>query len=719
MKLIKSLFGRKNIVIYSCVIDDSPVFYWQGVIYVTSLIEIAKVEPKRIYVHLINKNSAFESFLEKKGVNKVFITPWGDKKYCNKLQQLETPQLQKADFVFLCDADIAVVEDIAKNISFDEVIGKIVDFDNPDLDKLKSVFDHFNLSYPLENSDTLNNQPTFDGNFNGGLYGIPGKLIKNFGIRWKYWAEQLLNSDYICQVMDEKIIHIDQISFCMALQESKAPYRKLDVSYNCPMHLKEIKSLQNRLKVKPSVLHYHANITSVGLLENTGDALIDDVVNKINEVLKKNHDNELFWNFRYRVNPELGSGVGSRGELTVYKVTLLKSIGIQNNVDLLDVGCGDLEITKQLNLSKYTGVDISDEVLIQAEESFQNGEFYHSVRDKDKITNSDTVLCLDVLIHQQSKESYENLIKLLIEKTNKRLIVSGYRKSPDKSHMCFYYEDVVASLEKENVFKYIFKIGNYRGLDVIVADKGELERQPNNLNDIENNQLITFLNEYEKIDAELLFESVYVSRGLFGWYTKHLPRIYEYPWLLNEVGRDLNGKIVADFGAGVTPLPVLLSLRGAHVITIDNNEMSRSLSSINKANEWGYFDYSKIDTEIQSINESLTKNTFQEDYIDIWYSISVVEHMPAAIRREILSIMYGTLKSEGKLLLTVDLSRNSNALWNKSGGQQVESPDEHGTLNDVLIELKLLGFINIEIDVVKIPDTEMVDIATIRADVDK
>jgi 2-polyprenyl-3-methyl-5-hydroxy-6-metoxy-1,4-benzoquinol methylase len=717
-----NLFKKKKVhpkINYSCVIDDSPVFYWQGVIFVTSLIEIAKVEPKNIYIHLVEKNSAFESFLESKGVNKVFITPWGDKKYCNKLQQLNTPQLQNADFVFLCDADIAFLEDISKKISFDKVVGKTVDFDNPTLDKLKSIFDHFDLEHPKENLDTLNVQPTFDGNFNGGLYGIPGVLVKEFGERWKSWAEKLLESDFVAQELGGKVIHIDQLSFCMALKESKSSYRKLDLTYNCPTHIENITSLASQIKSGPRALHYHSKLSPIGLLEPSGLPLVDSSIDKVNAALKKIYENELFWNFIYRVNPELGSGIGSRGEIAAYKLNILKGIGIESKASVLDIGCGDLEIIKQLDLTHYTGVDLSNEALDNAKKSHPNYSFFHLLTDVNKIEKANTVLCLDVLIHQQSKENYEQLIKLLVNNTVKRLVISGYRNSADKSHMCFFHEDLVTSLKKENIFKYVFKIGEYRGLDLIVADKGELEKQPQNPNDIENEHLVSFLNEYKEIDDELLFESVCFSRGLFGWYTKHLPRIYEYPWLLKEVGRDLNGITIADFGAGVTPLPVLLSMRGANVITVDNNEMHRTLSSINKANEWGFFDYSTIDAGVQSINESLSTNTFQEKYIDIWYSISVVEHMPAEIRRDIFSIMFNTLKSNGKLLLTVDLIKKSKALWNKSGGQQVESPADHGTLDGIVLELESLGFTNVEICVIQMPETESVDIATISADVNK
>jgi len=716
MKLLRNIFKQNKKSVYSCVIDNSPKFYWQGMIFVTSLIEVAKVDPKCIYIHLLEKNTAFEDFLERKGVNKVFITSWGDKKYCNKLQQIETVGLQKADFVFLCDADIAVLDNLSEFVGDNEIVGKTVDYDNPNINKLKLLFKYFNLAYPLENSEAFTGQPTFDGNFNGGLYGIPGRLIRNFGCRWKCWAEKLLQSHEVAHILAEKIVHIDQVSFCMALQESKIPYRKLNISFNCPTHVKEFTFLQEKLKRPPSVLHFHSNLSSIGLLHKIGFTLVDDSINKVNCSLKKNYESELFWNFRYRVNPLIGSGIGSRGETAAYKVKLLKGIGIERDASILDIGCGDIEVIKQLNLLKYTGVDLSSEALKQAKKKFPQHSFFHLKHDASKIAKSNTVLCLDVLIHQQSQEDYDNLISLLVNKTAKRLIVSGYRGGADKSHMCFFHEDIVASLKKTNAFKYVYKIGGYRGLDVIIADKGELSRQQQNPNDIDNKNLETFLNEYHDIDSELLFESACISRGIFGWYTKHQPRMYEYPWLLEKIGGNLQDKHVADFGAGVTPLPVLLSLRGANVVTLDNNEVTLPISSIQKANEWGYFDYSAIDSSIISLNESLTTKTFKEATLDAWYSISVVEHMPSETRREIFSIMYNSLKLNGKLLLTVDLEKKSKQLWNKVCGQQVENPLFHGSLDTIVLELKKLGFMNIKTDFIGMPNIERVDIATISAE---
>lgn len=87
--------------------------------------------------------------------------------------------------------------------------------------------------------------------------------------------------------------------------------------------------------------------------------------------------------------------------------------------------------------------------------------------------------------------------------------------------------------------------------------------------------------------------------------------------------------------------------------------------------------------------------------------------MSADVRRGILSIMYNTLKNNGELLLTVDLEKRSNNLWNMAAGKQVEDPLNHGALDSITLELESLGFVDVKVAIVSMPDTERVDIATI------
>jgi len=537
MKLFKYFLKKR--VVYSCVIDDKAKFYSQGYKFVKSLIEIAKVEADRIYIHLTTKNIEFENFLHDNGVNIKYIEKWGDKTYCNKLQQLETIELQKADYVYFCDVDIIILEDLdklAKEKKY-HIVGKTVDFDNPSLDILKKIYDIYDISHPYISSNTINNNPTFENNFNGGLYGISSKKLKNFSETWKYYASDMLNSSEIKELLKEKINHIDQISFSLALNKLQYKYNLLDYIYNCPTHIKD--NIDNKIKSNVKVIHYHSNISKLGLLNNVENKLINNSINIINSLLK-------------------------------------------------------------------------------------------------------------------------------------------------------------------NDIKGLFK-ANQIGLNRVKA--------PNDIYDI------TILDSIKKdeINKNLLLESVEVSRACFGWFTKHYPRVYEYPWLIENIDIDLKDKVVADFGAGISALPIQLSLRGAKVYTIDNHTIIRDLKSMHNVNEWGFFDYSILDKNITSINKSLTTTTFQSSSIDIWYSISVVEHLHSEVRSIIFEIIKNTLKNNGLLLLTIDLIKGSNDLWNMVSGKIVEEQENHGTLDSFIQELEILGFIIESAQTIRMPKDERVDISMIKA----
>lgn len=716
MKLIKSLFKKsqkQKKVYYSCVIDDNPKFYWQGCIFINILTKLAKVDGSRIFVHLTQKNIQFGNFLKENGVNIKYIEPWGDKKYCNKLQQLETKELQQADYVFFCDADIAIVEDLSKLAEQypDKILGKIVDFDNPSIEKLKQIYDLLEVEYPKISTDTLTNAETFEGNFNGGLYGLPSKYIKQFAKSWKGFATQMLESKEIENILEDKINHIDQISFSLALKKLNLEYELLGYEYNCPTHIKNIDMLKTRLHTKVKVIHYHNNLSNTGLLNSVENPYVKEAITKVNQVISKNFNNALFWSYRYATNPELGSGVGSRGSVAEYKLKLLKNLGVEKEASLLDVGCGDLEIVKNLSLQNYTGTDISSEAISKAKVTFPQFEFYNFELEKEKIESADTVICLDVLIHQPTQKNYEELIEFVVSHATNRVIISGYEKTNDASHMCFFYENIRETLEKTGLFKYVFKVGEYRGLGVYVADKGKLQEKQTS-NDIENSTIDNAL-KIKNIDKDLLLETIIFSRNSFQWYTKHYPRLYEYPWLLEKLGRDLKGLKIADFGAGVTPLPLQLAQREAQVFTVDKHEIKRDIKTIDKANEWGFFDYSILDDNIISYNQALDNNTFEKNSLDVWYSISVVEHMPAVVRRAIFKIMADSLKANGRLFLTIDLVKDSTKLWNMAEGKIVEDEEEHGTLDSFIKELEVLGFKITEKEVYKMPKDEKVDIAMI------
>jgi len=184
---------------------------------------------------------------------------------------------------------------------------------------------------------------------------------------------------------------------------------------------------------------------------------------------------------------------------------------------------------------------------------------------------------------------------------------------------------------------------------------------------------------------ELLISLVDTSRKYIGWYTTQRSRSFEYPWIAAQLG-NAAGKRIVDIGAGCSPLPLHLADAGAQVTTID---YSPAVPSKNIRSEWGFLNYKELNPSMTSINADAT--TVELKDIDVVYSVSAMEHMPATVRRAVIRRVSEWLKLGGLLLLTLDMAPGSDALWNRDRGKDVEDQNIHGNLDDVKAELSNAG----------------------------
>lgn len=196
-----------------------------------------------------------------------------------------------------------------------------------------------------------------------------------------------------------------------------------------------------------------------------------------NSYYNREFDNRSFWDNRYSTNSKLGSGIGSRGEYAFYKKTLLMNIihGIDVK-SVLDVGCGDLEIIKDLPLKDFTGIDISRTIIeknrrLRPDWRFIEGDFLKLHESLELF--GDLVICFDVLIHQQNLLAYNQFVKCLFQSTLRVGIVSGFEDKPRAeftSEITFYHEPLTRTLEKVGV-RDMSIIGRYRDLVAILYKK--------------------------------------------------------------------------------------------------------------------------------------------------------------------------------------------------------------------------------------------------------
>lgn len=162
---------------------------------------------------------------------------------------------------------------------------------------------------------------------------------------------------------------------------------------------------------------------------------------------KINFDNRNFWNSRYTTNMKLGSGTGSRGVNLKMKEDLVKQIILHDEINsVLDIGCGDCEVNKNIDIPNYTGFDVSDVIVKMNSKKFKDRKFVNGGFNQiiENNVSADLVICFDVLIHQPTLEDYQLGIKAIKNSFNKVALVSGFEKEKTRG-IIYFYEDILKS----------------------------------------------------------------------------------------------------------------------------------------------------------------------------------------------------------------------------------------------------------------------------------
>lgn len=675
---------------FSCVVDNKSIFKAQAYILLSSLLKIGKIDPDDIYVHVLeNFEDEFYRWLERSKFNIVRTEHFNtSSKYCNKLRQLETftsNTIPDFDYVFLMDCDTALLSEITDDFS-EKVYAKIVDFPLPPPDILKGIFKAANLEFTtVASTYALKQTQTTDrNNCNGGLYIISRDFLNLLAPKWSEYANWCIANSALFTPEFSK--HADQVSFALAMRSLDTNVTPLGIEWNFPLHVGSTMLPD----ISPNLIHYHECIDEHMRVKPIGLKKVDKQISALNAVianqLEHNLNNSIFWNTRYALYPELGSGVGSRGEVLDYKKKLIENCTF-NFLDksILDVGCGDLELMKDFNFKNYTGLDVSDESLQIGKSKRPDWNFSNTAITSDLTANADLIMCFDVLIHQSSAEDFNGTVNSICKKAGERVIVGAYNEPPAySSHITYFYKGILDAIRTCNKFDEIGIMGTYRDVTVVVGSKNTNTHN----RDIGSEKLSEAFSMVSRPD--LLRYLVDIARHYLGFYTSHFPRVFEYTWLLAQL-ENSKDKMVLDIGAGVCPLPLALQEKGLKVTTIDSHPLVRDKIAIEEWNEWGFLDYAMFNSEIRSVHMDFSEFKDSNQY-DCLYSISVIEHMPAMVRRKVLKKAASLLKKEGELLLTIDLIPNTDNLWNMSEDREVETVKLHGTIRSFRRELSAIGF---------------------------
>ena len=274
--------------LYSCVIDNNLKFKNQAVIFVHTLVGLARVKPEEIILHIIEGTpeadiATFRQF----GVQVTVARPFDTRHpHSNKLIQLENPLLHGADHVVLCDCDIAFAGSISEWIVGDRLRAKPVDRANPPIELWRDILSvaGFDADFPTVKT-THEDAETYANNFNGGLYIIPQPLFQQLRAAWPKWNRWLLDRQ---ELLGRFARNTDQVSLGLALASLGQVGDPLPVGLNFPAQLPLPKD--TRLEAPPPVIHYHKRRDERGYLGATNVPLADESIARINLVIDDNKE---------------------------------------------------------------------------------------------------------------------------------------------------------------------------------------------------------------------------------------------------------------------------------------------------------------------------------------------------------------------------------------------------------------------------------------------
>jgi capsular polysaccharide biosynthesis protein len=470
--------GPRRARAFSCFVDHHPVLQAQAFIWVNCLTCLQHVDPADIFIHATQQiGSELRVWLAHQRVNIIDTEPFdGRNPYCNKLAQL--PTFSGGDFgqVVLMDCDTAWVggEDLPAGLP---VAARIVDHAVPAPQVLESIFNASGLGAPVWRSVVFpqgDHDITDLNNCNGGVYICSGEFISELAPRWKHWALWCLDNNHL---FGQYATHADQVGFALAMRELGEKVHPLEIRWNYPTHL----PTQQLPDITPQIIHYHREMTNELRLKTVGVPAVDDSIEELNQYItgwmRDNTVYTTFWNFHYAVGRSDDIGHDPVGAALETKRQLISAaLGSLEDCLVVDVGCGDLELTRHLGISKYLGLDIAETAIALSREKRPDWSFRLTQRG-DAIPHGDVVLCVDVLTQQPDEYRFFDLIGRLALATGHRLIATGYEAPPEAiSDLTQYHVPITDALRWTGQFAEIEVIGHYGDITAVAAHKANEPR---------------------------------------------------------------------------------------------------------------------------------------------------------------------------------------------------------------------------------------------------
>lgn len=475
----------------SCLIDCDPKFVIQAYNWALSLKETGTTATPFICSVEGAISDAQAQTFESIGVHVSDVKRFGERHaaYCNKISQLFVDEVIDCDWLILSDADIGFLAPPERMIDGAPLRAKPVDLPSPSANAIDEWLRKIGLSWfgDAEASFPRLSEPTqrltLAHNYNGGIYAMRHDCIREFRKTWADYARSLLS---VASPEAKSSVHADQIAFACTVRELGLHVSELGLCWNFPVHLDA--RHYAALKERPELLalHYHKRMDNHGVPETIGVRWIDEAIielrNRIVTGRQDKFDNEIFWNYRYRYFPQLGSGLGSRGTaLAEKKKITAPAFAEMAGCSVIDVGCGDLEFVRNESFGDYLGLDVSEQAISTAKAKQPTWSFRTDRIETIEDNSFDFALCMDVLIHQPNTRAAVALVDELIRVARKGIVLSIHANQKTNSGISFNTFTLRNYIAKHPGAHAVSALGTFRDVEVfaISTSKDVLRFDPN------------------------------------------------------------------------------------------------------------------------------------------------------------------------------------------------------------------------------------------------
>jgi len=464
-----------------CVAENTPKYLAQAVRLVQSIRWFGgALSSAKLYVCVVEDiRQDFRDELERYGVT-IRVVPRFSTRHpqSNKLRFLQLEELALHERVLLLDCDTIVVRDPSCALFRADFVAKIADVPTVPMDTFRRIFAAFGLPMPqADQRCTVRGEPAIPY-FNAGVLAFSRRGMDVLVPKWIELNEQLIAS---MELLEGHENFCEQASLSLALAATGTTFEAVGNAFNFPMHFDDQATAPGLADTEPFIVHYHWLADPSGYILPSVFPAVKKRVDQFNARLRQEResrfDNQLFWNQRYAENPELGSGVGSRGEARDYKRDLLKEAAARwAPASTLDVGCGDLEVGSALPADGYTGLDVSEVVVAANREKFADRIFVAGNFLEMELASADMLVCLDVLIHLASPDDYRHFVRKLVRSARKVGIVAGDEIDPGLAGIVFFHEPLSRTLADAGA-RNVRKIGSYRHVTIFEFTPPQIEQE--------------------------------------------------------------------------------------------------------------------------------------------------------------------------------------------------------------------------------------------------